>query len=332
MKAGEFDLIEMIRRRAGSGSEQRLGIGDDCSSVEVPSGHELLTSTDLLLEDVHFRLDWTDLHSLGEKSVAVNISDVAAMGGRSVCLHLGLGIPSVFSDEQIAQYLEGIYSALVQYEVFLAGGDTCRSNGPLMISVTVQGLCLSGQAVTRRGAKVEDDIWVSGTLGDSGLALRYLQQKQPLPEFLADRHFRPRARAVLGQLLGERKLASAMIDLSDGLAGDLHHLLQASQVGAQISMAQLPLSEIFSESVKIESGLMDLALCGGEDYELLFTSATVNRASLESLSRELDIPLSRVGKIVSSQDLVFNDVDGQIYSLKKKSFDHFASTGDLNCD
>lgn len=326
MKSGEFDLIEWIHRRAEKGSLQRIGIGDDCSSITVPSDYELLTSTDLLLENIHFRLDWTDLFQLGEKSVSVNISDISAMGGRPVCVHLGLGLPDFLSDAQVTEYLDGVFSALRRYDVFLAGGDTCRSSGPLMISITVQGLCLSGRAVMRSGALCGDDIWVSGTLGDSGLALRFLQQKKALLPSLANRHFRPEARVALGRVLGEKNLASAMLDLSDGLAGDMRHLLRASQVGAQIQLVHLPLSEDFKKFCDAEPELFDLALVGGEDYELLFTSAQENRVALEVLSKELNLPLSRIGIITDETSLDFRDADGEIYAPGIKGYDHFAST------
>jgi len=332
IRVGEFELIDRIRRRARTGDELRLGIGDDCSSIAVPLNHELLTSTDLLLEDVHFRLDWTDLYSLGIKSVAVNVSDLAAMGARPVSLHLAVGLPASFSDRQVETFLDGIFAGLERYGILLAGGDTCRSKGPLVISITVQGFCHKDRLIRRDGARVGDDLWVSGTLGDSGLALRNLEAGRPLSTFLAERHHRPEARTMLGQQLGEEGLATAMLDLSDGLSGDLHHLLKASSVGARIELERLPLSKEFSAELQKDQGLIDLALGGGEDYELLFTSGPQMRSRLERLSVELGQPLRRIGEITVEPELLFCKADGQGYQPQISAFDHFSATKDRSLE
>ncbi len=326
MRVGECELIDKIRRRARVGAELSLGIGDDCSSIVVPPSHELLTSTDLLLEGVHFRLDWTDLHSLGIKSVAVNVSDLAAMGARPVSLHLAVGLPVDFSDRQVEQFLDGVFAGLDRYGVLLAGGDTCRSKGPLVISVTVQGFCHRNQLITRDGAGVGDELWVSGTLGDSGLALSFLQSKQPLSAFLAERHHRPEARTLLGQQLAIQGLATAMLDLSDGLSGDLRHLLKASGVGAAVELERLPLSKEFRAELQRDPGLFDLAICGGEDYELLFTAGPEMRPTLERLSVEMNLPLQRIGEITAGPELQFYTADGLSYQPQISAFDHFEST------
>ena len=332
MRVGEFELIDRIRRRARVGSQLRLGIGDDCSSIEVPLNHELLTSTDLLLEGVHFRLDWTDLYSLGIKSVAVNLSDLAAMGAKPVSFHLAVGLPTNFSDQQVEQFLDGIFAGLDHYDVLLAGGDTCRSDGPLVISVTVQGFCHKDQVITRDGARAGDDLWVSGTLGDSGLALRFLQLNQSLSVFFAERHFRPEARTLLGERLGAQGLATAMLDLSDGLHGDLTHLLKASNVGACVALERLPISKEFETELQKDQGLLDLALCGGEDYELLFTAGPEKRAELERLSVEMGLPLQRIGEITAGPELQFFLASGLSYEPQISSFDHFKLPKDRSCE
>ncbi len=332
MRVGEFELIDKIRRRANIGPEIRLGIGDDCSSIVVPPNCELLTSTDLLLEGVHFCLDWTDLRSLGIKSVAVNISDLAAMGARPVSLHLAVGLPANFSDEQVEQYLNGIFAGLDRYKVSLTGGDTCRSGGPLVISVTVQGVCHKDRLIKRDGAVAGDDLWVSGTLGDSGLALRLLQSNKTLPAFLADRHFRPEARAELGEQLGNLGLATAMLDLSDGLSGDLGHLLKVSAVGASVNMDKLPLSNEFLIELRKDQSLLDLAICGGEDYELLFTAHPDKRPCVEQLSEEMNLPLTLIGTITGDQKLQFYKEGNLNYKPENSAFDHFRSTGDSSLE
>ncbi len=332
MRVGEFELIDKIRLRAKVGAVLRLGIGDDCSSIAVPAEHELLTSTDLLLEDVHFRLDWADLHSLGIKAVAVNVSDLAAMGAKAVSLHLAVGLPVSLSDLQIEQFLDGVFAGLDRYEVLLAGGDTCRSTGPLVISVTVQGFCHKDQLVTRAGARVGDDLWVSGTLGDSGLALYFLQAGQTLTEFLAERHHRPAARTILGQRLATQGLASAMLDLSDGLSGDVRHLLEASAVGARVELERLPLSQEFQAELQKNPDLIDLALCGGEDYELLFTASPTLRSKLEQLSAAINLPLQRIGEITAAPELHFYQANGLSYQPQSSAFNHFRSTKDSSRD
>ncbi len=327
MGIGEFEFIEKIRQRAARGPLIKLGIGDDCSAITVPAGQHLLTSTDLLLENIHFRLDWTDLASLGQKSVAVNVSDIAAMGARPLCVYLGLGLPPGFTDEQLDQFMDGFFAALEQEQLFLTGGDTCRAQESLTIAITIQGLCPEGQQVTRSTAEVHDDLWVSGTLGDSALALARLQAGKPLSEFLAARHFRPRARAELGWQLGSHKLATAMLDLSDGLAGDLTHLLTASAVGACIDLDQLPLSEEFQKALIVDPRLLDLAICGGENYELLFSAHKHNRTRIEDLAQEFGIPLRRIGTVIADEELVFMGAEGQPYQPQLRSFDHFATPG-----
>lgn len=325
MRVGEFELIDKIRRRAKGGAQLKLGIGDDCSSLAVPTDHALLTSTDLLLEDVHFRLDWTDLFSLGIKSVAVNVSDLAAMGAQPVSLHLAVGLPVSLSDRQVAQFLDGIFAGLERYGVLLAGGDTCRSNGPLVISVTVQGFCHKDRVITRSGANPGDDLWVSGSLGDSGLALHLLQSNRPLSAFLAERHHRPEARALLGQELSTQGLATAMLDLSDGLSGDLRHLIEASAVGARVDLERLPLSAEFRAELQKNQALFDLSVCGGEDYELLFSAAPEARAKLERLAIELGLPLQRIGEINAEPELRFCTASGLNYQPQAAAFDHFGA-------
>lgn len=324
MVAGEFELIDRIRQRAANGAGLRIGIGDDCSVIDLPPQQELLTSMDLLLEGVHFRLDWTDLHRLGRKAVSVNISDIAAMGGRPLYLYLGLGIPPGFDEAQLDQFLDGVMEALEEYKTSLAGGDTCRSATSLTLSVCIQGVCPAGQSVCRDGALPGEDIWVSGSLGDSGLALKKLQEGLlPEPQ-LAERHFNPRARCELGQELGLRRLATAMLDLSDGLMGDLGHLLRASGCGARIELEKLPLSGSFRRALKSDPSLLDLAIGAGEDYELLFTARSADRQRLEELAIELKLPLLRIGCITTGSELEFRTAQGQIYQPGVTGYNHFS--------
>ncbi|MDT8420876.1 MAG: thiamine-phosphate kinase [Desulfuromonadales bacterium] len=321
---GEFGLIERIQQQAEPAPFLRLGIGDDCSIQAVAADDELLTSTDLLLEGVHFNLQWTDFESLGCKSAAVNISDIAAMGGVPRSLYLGLAVPDALSVEQLDRFVAGFVAVAQAHGAVLAGGDTCRSSGPLVISVTAEGTAPRGQAVCRSGAGAGDLVFVSGTLGDSALALRLLQQGEQPSAPLAGRHHRPQARVSLGRRLAETGLATAMIDVSDGLVADLGHILKASGHGAVLQLQEIPLSPGFSEVLAHRPEWIELALTGGEDYELLFTVAAERADDIAQLAAELDLPLTRIGTLQGITGLQILQRDGRHYHFRRSGFDHFS--------
>jgi len=323
---GEFGFIDRIRSAARPGPGLRRGIGDDCAVSEVPAGELLLTTTDMLLEHVHFRRDWTTLRLLGRKLVAVNVSDIAAMGGTVRHLYLGLGVPVDMSVADLDELMVGVLEAANTYGADLAGGDTCVSSGPLVISVTAEGTIAAGTEVGRGGARPGDAIYVSGSLGDSALALRMLKEGRVPEPFLATRHHDPQARASLGRRLAKEGLATAMIDVSDGLLSDLGHLLRASQCGAAIEGAALPLSPAFTAAMALKPGLFDLALSGGEDYELLFTAPPEATDILTRIAESEQIPLSRIGSVVSSSHgLVVIDRSGHVLATVPMGHDHFRS-------
>jgi thiamine-monophosphate kinase len=320
---GEFGLIERIRRAAPRGT-LRLGIGDDCAAQALAPGELLLTTTDMLIEEIHFRREWTDLRRLGRKSVSVNVSDIAAMGGEPRALFLGLALPSSMTVEEIDEFAAGFLEAAADYGAILAGGDTCRSPGPLLVSVTAEGAVPETQLVSRAGARLGDLLYVSGTLGDSALALRHLKNGQVPPPELAERHHDPRARTALGRALAQGGLASAMIDLSDGLLADLGHILEASAVGAQVDQESLPLSAAFRAALADAPDLMELALGGGEDYELLFCAAPQHEKEVAALSEALAIPLTRVGEIHPlSEGLSLRYGASRIRPPGSRGFSHF---------
>lgn len=321
---GEFGFIERIRGAVArsEGTGVRLGIGDDCAVLELPPGQVLLTSTDLLIEEIHFRSDWSDWRALGSKCVSVNVSDVAAMGGNPRHLYLGLAIPATMAMDDLDAFLEGFLEAAAGYGAVLVGGDTCRSPGPLMISVTVEGAAPTDQVVTRSGARPGDAIYVSGTLGDSALALQRLQSGRPVANELADRHHRPQARVALGRALAEAGVPSAMIDVSDGVLADLGHILDASAVGARLEQALFPLSSGFCRALAEEPALFELALCGGEDYELLFTVPADKEHLLAALVA--DVPVKRIGTVTAAdQGLQLVDEAGQMRPAMAKGYNHF---------
>jgi thiamine-monophosphate kinase len=328
---GEFGFIERIRAAAASGEGVCSGIGDDCAVLELPPGHRLLTTKDLLIEGIHFDRAWIDSRCLGRKSVSVNVSDIAAMGGRPRHLYLGLGVPNDFSVEQLQLFMDGFLEAVSEYGAFLVGGDTCRSPGPLLISVTAEGSVPAGREICRAGASVGQDIYVSGTLGDSALALSRLGAGMSVDPWLASRHHDPTARVALGQALAEKGLAAAMIDVSDGLLADLGHILKASAVGALLEERQLPLSKAFRAVLEQDLQQMQLALSGGEDYELLFTASPERRAELDVLARSLDLSLTRIGIVTSAGDgLRLRHVDGHVRHADSRGFNHFANSGHTN--
>ncbi|MEA3362586.1 MAG: thiamine-phosphate kinase [Thermodesulfobacteriota bacterium] len=316
---GEFGLIAWIQEQAGSGSHLSLGIGDDCSIQPQQAGEDLLTSTDLLIEGVHFKREWTSLFDLGRKSAAVNISDIAAMGGTPQSLFLGIARSKELSDGELEQFLSGFLEEIKIHGAILAGGDTCSSPGSLMISITVQGTVTTDEAICRQGASYGDAIYVSGSLGDSALALHLLQNGQQPDNFLAERFHTPTPRVALGQVLSKRQLATAMLDVSDGLLADLGHILESSGVGADLEMSKLPLSKPFKMALEESSGLIDLALAGGEDYELVFTSP------LKDLDTQIDKShvVTQIGIISQVAGLRIHQKDGDIYQCQRGGFDHF---------
>ncbi|PLY00830.1 MAG: thiamine-phosphate kinase [Desulfuromonas sp.] len=322
---GEFGLIERIRNAAGR-SDAIVGIGDDCAAFRVPSGTVPLVSTDMLLEEVHFRSAWSDYYSIGCKSVAVNVSDIAAMGGTPQAIFMGLAAPGEMSVEQLESLVRGVREESRYYGAELLGGDTCRSPSGLVLGITVQGYVPEQQIVTRSGARGGDIIWVSGSLGDSGLALKMLQQGQQPPEVLAMRHHRPRAQVALGRALAKRDLATAMIDISDGLLADLGHILHASEVGAEIDVRRLPLSSYMQHHLTRQPEDLHLALRGGEDYELLFCSAEERGAELRELSAQLEVPLTPIGEIRQTSGLGVVGANDLGSELKGEGYDHFVSS------
>ncbi|MDH3997925.1 MAG: thiamine-phosphate kinase [Desulfuromonadales bacterium] len=323
---GEFALIEKIRNRASAGSGVCRGIGDDAAELELPEGHRLLTSTDLLIESVHFRFDWTDAKALGHKAVAVNLSDIAAMGGKPRYLYLGLACPKETDAQQLDDFLSGVLAETEQYGVSLVGGDTCSSPGPWMISVTIEGSVAIGQSIGRDGARAGDLLMVSGSVGDSALALKQLKQGlQPEAELL-QRHHLPTPRVGLGRSLADAGLASAMIDISDGLIADLKHILRASKLDAVVELDQVPLSDTFSRHCVAAPELLELALYGGEDYELLFSVAPEGKEDILSLGRQLGITITPIGSLqTGNAEVLIRNHAGVLEPVAGAAgYDHFS--------
>lgn len=323
----EFNLIARYFTR--STKRAALGIGDDCALIKVSAGCELAISTDTLVEGVHF-FAGADAEKLGHKSLAVNLSDLAAMGATPRYVTLALTLPSI-DDAWLAAFSRGFFSLADEFDVELIGGDTTR--GPLSITLTIMGEIEAGRALRREGAVAGDDIWVSGTLGGAALALMHMQQKIQLqPHIFArveDRLHRPSPRIALAQtLLGA---VSAAIDISDGLVADLGHICERSKLSAVIERGLLPLaSSLMSVRADLREGLInECALSGGDDYELCFTAPVAARAEIEIAGAKCGVAVTRVGsmKLLDPNQLVkVIDESGRDVSPKKSGYDHFATT------
>jgi len=280
----------------------------------------MVVSTDMLVEGTHF-FAGTDPGRLGRKALAVNLSDLAAMGARPRWVTLSLALPAA-DDRWLAPFAEGFLTLAAQHEVDLVGGDTTR--GRLNICVQIMGDIPVGRALRRDGARVGDTVWVSGTLGDAALALGYLKKELNVAEedlgFLLDRLETPAPRVELGQrLLG---LASAAIDVSDGLLADLGHICRRSRVGAVIEAEKLPRSSALARNADRSAGTL-LQLSGGDDYELCFTAPAGSRHRLMELAAELAIPLTPIGSTVAVQDVQVLDGAGTRMHVARRGFDHF---------
>lgn len=313
---GEFDLIRDYFTRPTPDAAVRLGIGDDAAVVAVPAGHELVVSTDTLVSGRHFP-EAASPFAIGWKALAVNLSDLAAMGAEARWLTLALTLPDNNVDF-LREFAAGFFALAEQEKVSLIGGDTTR--GPLSITVTAMGVVPAGQALRRDGARPGDDLYVSGTLGDAGLGLRLalLQWPDEMAEsdrgFLLQRLHQPTPRLALGRAL--RGLASSCLDVSDGLAQDLGHILQASGVGAVLMLETLPRSAALRD---IDAAFADvLALNSGDDYELLFTAPAAVREKIAGLG----LACQRIGRISATPGLRLQR-DGVDIDMPLAGFRHF---------
>ena len=317
----EFDLIRNHFSRIGDRrADVALGVGDDCALLRVPQGYELAAGIDTLVASVHF-LPGCDPEGLGHKSLAVSLSDLAAMGAEPAWATLALTLPDADA-AWLDAFSLGFARLARRHGVALVGGDMTR--GPLTITVQVQGLVPAAAAVLRRGARPGELICVSGTLGDAGLALRLLEAGESVSEFLRGRLERPTPRVDLGLAL--RGTATAMIDLSDGLAADLGHILAASGVGAELRLPDLPLSQAVSDRLAADSDWR-LPLAAGDDYELCFCVPEQKHAGITTLAERLGIRIQVVGHVRPEPGLRCLLADGSVWRPAQLGYDHFPNTG-----
>lgn len=321
---GEFGLIARIAGRVKPGIGVETGIGDDAAVTKPHAGLMTLSTTDMLVEGVHFDLSLSDPFTLGRKSLSVNLSDIAAMGGEPRHFLLSMAIPSTISVEFLDDFIRGMLDRADEFGVSLIGGDTCSSKSGLVISVTVMGEQLPGKIIRRRGAGAGDTVFVTGTLGDSALGLELLKKGErggPATE----KHLDPLPRVREGIALAKAGIPTAMIDISDGLLADLGHILQCSATGARLELGKIPLSAFFLEKcAPLSKESFHLALAGGEDYELLFTAPACRNSEVIDMFERLGTPVTAIGEITTDPGLSVISGDGGEYGILRTGFNHFA--------
>jgi thiamine-monophosphate kinase len=319
----EFDIIRQYFSRPTPNAV--LGIGDDAALIALTAGKEMAISTDTLVSGQHFFAD-TDPYKLGYKSLAVNLSDMAAMGATPRWTTLAITLPRHLTGERetwLDRFANGFFDLAQAHHVELIGGDT--TCGPLNICIQIMGEVAKGKALRRSGAKAGDDIWISGNIGDAALALAHKQQRitlepdevvQCLPALLT-----PAIHIELGQHL--ISLAHSAIDISDGLIADLGHIVECSGVAATIKINEIACSNIMRKYLPQPQAISCL-LAGGDDYALCFTASRLKRKKIEKLSFNLSVPLTRIGKISAGSGLIVLDSRGNALKQEKKGYDHFS--------
>ncbi len=321
---GEFGLIDRIAAGVKPDRSVVVGIGDDAAALAPTPGCLSLVTSDMLLEGVHFDLSFSEPDTLGKKTVAVNLSDLAAMGAIPRHFLLSLAIPPELPLEFLENFIAGLLARAGQFGVTLIGGDTCSSKSGLVISVTAMGEQLPEQVVRRSGARAGDLLFVTGTLGDAALGLELLRRGERQGDAI-DRHRDPEPRVLAGVALAERRLATAMIDVSDGLLADLGHILGLSGVGARLELAKIPLSPCYNERIpQIAAEPYALALGGGEDYELLFTAPPAKKAEVLAVLAGIGLQVSLIGEINASGRLMLVAADGADYQPVSRGYNHFS--------
>jgi thiamine-monophosphate kinase len=294
------------------------GIGDDCAVVKIPAGHEALVTTDFSLEGIHFRREWHSAEVIGHRCLTRGLSDIAAMGGLPLAAFVSLALPRKLPQSWVDGFYQGLLKLSGEFSVTLAGGDTAESPGGIMADIVVLGSVLKGKAVLRSGARVGDLIYVSGSLGGSTAALDLLlsgKRKKLRPENFPA-HFFPSPRVEVGRILREKALASAMIDISDGLSTDLAHICEESGVGAEIEASAIPRGRIGRAPHDVD---LNFALHGGDDYELLFTASDSKRIP----SAIAGVPITKIGRITRRKEIILREQNGKQAPLKSQGWEHF---------
>lgn len=316
----EFEFIETIRRKYNLSK-----IGDDCAVLPKDSKTDLVITTDLLIEDVDFRLKWTKPEFLGHKSLAVSLSDVAAMGAKPVWAMISIGVPKeIWKTDFVEKFYDGYMHHAKKFDVEIIGGDVSKTPDKIVIDSICAGKVKRGKAVLRSGAQIGDLIFVTGSLGGAAAGLKLLEQGEKYENSkhinLLLKQLKPNPQIEIGEILGDKNLASSMIDLSDGLSSDLTHLCRASKVGAKIYPEKIPVNKKIKFNLSFDEKL-NYALNGGEDFELLFT---INQKKYFQLEKELKMPrIFHIGEITANAEIIELIIDEKSQTLQPKGFRHF---------
>jgi len=329
---GEFGFIDSIKEQCVTSLKGVVkGIGDDCAVFGPYSGRVLLFTTDMLIEDIHFLRDRITPYQLGWKAIAVNLSDIAAMGGEPLYCLISLGIPVEMDVELIQDFYKGMKDICERYRVNIVGGDTVASPDKLTINVSLIGDAKEGEVLYRSGARPGDKIYLTGNVGDSSAGLKILKNEISPPRSMSGHflktHNEPKPLIETGRIVATSRLASSMIDLSDGLLSDLGHICEESRVGALLFGSKIPLSsELKLLASRANFNPLDLALSGGEDYLLLLTVPEANTHDLELLFEDnRPSPLYLIGEMTEEQGIRMVTEDGSVEELGPKGFNHFIS-------
>lgn len=306
----EFSLISKYLKPLASGFGGSLNLYDDAAVISPPENCELVITKDAITQGIHF-IGNEPPELIAGKALRVNLSDLAAMGATPLCYFLALMLPKNTPKEWIKNFSKGLKATQEEFNISLAGGDTTSMEGSLAVSITAIGIVPTGAALKRSGAKAGDDIYVSGTLGDSAIGLELIK-KGETNNFFINRYLTPEPRMELGVSL--RGIATGAMDISDGMAQDLEHICSTSNVGAIIYADKIPTTG---------NQQLTTALSGGDDYELLFTAPPAKKPEIEKLSKELSLKITNVGKITEGSSVKILDEDGKIIKLEKKGFLHF---------
>jgi thiamine-monophosphate kinase len=316
----EKTLIRSLRAQAAKARAITLrggvGIGDDCAVVPIPPGHEALVTTDFSLEGVHFRRAWHPAESVGHRCLVRGLSDIASMGGEPVAAFLSLALPRDLSQSWVDGFLRGLLTLAAKFKVVLAGGDTAQSPAGVLADIIVLGSVPKGKAVLRSGARPGDRIYVTGELGASGAAIDLLSRRKKIRPADFPGHFHPMPRIAVGRFLRQKSLASAMIDISDGLSTDLGHICEESGVGAEVESCAIPVAMAGKPARVVD---LRFALHGGEDYELLFTASAGKKVP----SRIAGVQVRQIGVVTQEKKVWLRNEYGIKRRFMPQGWEHF---------
>jgi thiamine-monophosphate kinase len=312
-------LIARVRELSARRRDVTAGIGDDCAILQIPSGHQALVTTDFSLEGVHFRREWHSPEVIGHRCLTRGLSDIAAMGGKPIAAFLSLAVPQSLHQSWVDRFATGFLKLADTFSVTLAGGDTAQSPGGVLADIVVVGSVQKGKAIRRSDARFGDRIYVTGALGGAAATLKMLFAGRKLRPSDFPSHYHPMPRIEIGRFLLEKGLASAMIDLSDGLSTDLAHICEESGVGAEIRAPAIPRAHMRKPIREVD---LQFALNGGDDYELLFTARPGKRVP----ARIAGLPITQIGQITRDKHIVLVNQNGPTSELHPQGWQHFAKS------